>query len=321
MTTSYTTLLGLALPVPGELDGTWGDVVNNSITQLVEDSIANSATADVTASDWTLTTTGSGAANQARMAVLIPTGTPGVSRNIIAPSHNKAYIVINQSNGTVVVKGAATTGTPIAAGQRTIVVWNGSDFIEIAPTNATNATNATNLLSGTAGSIPYQTGVGATSFTAVGSTGQVLSSTGTGAPVWASPQGLSLLATVTPANGVTSASVTGLVPNKNIVITTDTLGVSGTSSGGVSVALSSNNGSSYGQAVQFTAFSGAALTGYISFYRCDVSGSKPYFTVHGNTGIAYALSYPPTTGSINAIRFTVYSSFTGVGSIYIYGAN
>lgn len=143
MTTSYTTLLGLALPVPGELDGTWGDVVNNSITQLVEDSIANSATADVTASDWTLTTTGSGAANQARMAVLIPTGTPGVSRNIIAPSHNKVYIVINQSNGTVVVKGAATTGVSISAGQRTIVVWNGSDFIEIAPTSVSLSTNNT----------------------------------------------------------------------------------------------------------------------------------------------------------------------------------
>jgi hypothetical protein len=145
MTTSYTTLLGLALPVPGELDGTWGNVVNNSITQLVEDSIANSATADVTASDWTLTTTGSGAANQARMAVLIPTGTPGVSRNIIAPSHNKAYIVINQSNGTVVVKGAATTGTSIAAGKTSVVAWNGADFILVGLINPAEA----NTFSGT----------------------------------------------------------------------------------------------------------------------------------------------------------------------------
>jgi|688.fasta_scaffold57159_6 hypothetical protein len=319
MTTSYTTLLGLALPVPGELDGTWGDVVNNSITQLVEDSIANSATADVTASDWTLTTTGSGAANQARMAVLIPTGTPGVSRNIIAPSHNKAYIVINQSNAAVVVKGAATTGTPIAAGQRTIVVWNGSDFIEIAPTNATNATNATNLLSGTAGSIPYQTGAGATSFTAAGSTGQVLSSTGTGAPVWANPQGLSLLATVTPANGVTSASVTGLSSSKNIVVITDGLVTSGT--GGVGVALSSNNGSSYGSTNELTNANNTTPNGYVSFYRCDVSSSKPFITILGVSGITYGYTYTSTTGIINAIRFTVSSTFTGVGSIYIYGAN
>lgn len=318
MTTSYTTLLGLALPVPGELDGTWGDVVNNSITQLVEDSIANSATADVTASDWTLTTTGSGAANQARMAVLIPTGTPGVSRNIIAPSHNKAYIVINQSNAAVVVKGAATTGTPITAGQRSIVVWNGSDFIEIAPTNATNATNATNLLSGTAGSIPYQTGAGATSFTAVGSTGQVLSSTGTGAPVWANPQGLALLATVTPANGVASASVTGLSSSKNIVIITDSLVTSGNTT--VSVALSSNNGSSYGSTDSLTNGNNTTPVGYASFYRCDVSSSKPNTKIYSGNGIVS--SYTSTTGVINAIQFTTpNATFTGVGSIYIYGAN
>lgn len=149
MTTSYTTLLGLALPTTGELDGTWGDVVNNSITQLVEDSIANSATADVTASDWTLTTTGSGATNQARMAVLIPTGTPGVSRSIIAPSHNKAYIVINQSNAAVVVKGAATTGISIAAGKTSVVAWNGADFILVGlnPAEA-NTFSGNNTFSG-----------------------------------------------------------------------------------------------------------------------------------------------------------------------------
>jgi len=115
MATAYTSLLGFALPVTGELSGTWGDVVNNSITQLVEDSVAGSATQSVTSGDWTLTTTGSGSANQARVAILIPTGTPGVSRNIIAPSSSKAYIVNNQSDSSVVLKGSATTGVTITS--------------------------------------------------------------------------------------------------------------------------------------------------------------------------------------------------------------
>lgn len=132
MATQYTSLLGLALPVTGELDGTWGDTVNNSITELVEDAIAATATASVASGDWTLSTTGSGAANEARCAILIPTGSPGVSRNIIAPSQSKAYIVDNQSDGAVVVKGSATTGTTIAAGAKAIVAWNGSDFVTIA---------------------------------------------------------------------------------------------------------------------------------------------------------------------------------------------
>jgi hypothetical protein len=131
MATSYTSLLGFALPVTGELDGTWGTTVNNSITELVEDSIAATATASVTSGNWTLTTTGSGAVNQARCAILIPTGTPGVSREVIAPSQSKAYVVINQSDAAVVLKGSATTGVSIPAGDKALVAWNGSDFIRI----------------------------------------------------------------------------------------------------------------------------------------------------------------------------------------------
>ena len=132
MTTAYTTLLGFALPVEGELDGAWGNVVNNSITELVEDSIAATATASVASGDWTLTTTGSGATNQARCAILVPTGSPGVTRNIIAPSSSKAYIVDNQSNASVVVKGSATTGVTIATGVRALVAWTGTDFVLVA---------------------------------------------------------------------------------------------------------------------------------------------------------------------------------------------
>lgn len=131
MATSYTTLLGFALPVTGELDGTWGDTVNNSITQLVEDSVAGTATQSVAGGDWTLSTTGSGAANQARCAIIRPTGSPGVSRNVIAPGSSKAYIVDNQSNAAVVFKASATTGVTIAAGKQALVAWNGSDFVQV----------------------------------------------------------------------------------------------------------------------------------------------------------------------------------------------
>jgi len=134
MPTSYTSLLGLALPVTSELDGTWGDVVNNSITQLVEDSVAGAATASVTSGDWTLTTTGAGAQNQARCAILIPTGTPGVVRNINAPKSSKAYVVINQSDADVVIRGGPTTpttGVVVPVASTLLVVWTGSDFVQV----------------------------------------------------------------------------------------------------------------------------------------------------------------------------------------------
>ena len=139
MTTAYTSLLGFALPVTGELSGTWGDTVNNSITELVEDSIAATATQSVAASDWDLTTTGSGSVNQARCAIIIPTGSPGVTRNINAPKSSKAYVVVNQSNASVVFRGGPstpTTGVTIAAGDKVMVAWNGTDFVQIGSTGS-----------------------------------------------------------------------------------------------------------------------------------------------------------------------------------------
>ena len=131
MATNYTSLLGFALPTTGELAGTWGQVVNDSITQLVEDSVAGTASVSVTSGNVTLTNTGSGAANQARCAIIIATGTPGTARQIIAPSQSKAYIVINNSDSNVTFKGAATTGHTLKPGEANLLAWNGSDYMDI----------------------------------------------------------------------------------------------------------------------------------------------------------------------------------------------
>jgi hypothetical protein len=132
MTTGNTTLLGLALPVEGELDGTWGDVVNNSLTSLVDSAVAGtttlSADADVTLTDTTLS------ANQARQAVLLWTASNGAStRNVTAPARSKPYIVINAGTGSIVLRGAGpTTGVTIISGERCLAAWNGSDFVKVA---------------------------------------------------------------------------------------------------------------------------------------------------------------------------------------------
>jgi hypothetical protein len=133
MTTGNTTLLGLALPVEGELDGTWGDVVNDSITSLLDSAVAGtitlSADTDVTLTDTVL------AANQARSAVLRWTANGTVTRNITAPARSKIYMVMNATAGTqnIVIRGAGpTTGVTIPAGQNSIVAWNGTDFVTIA---------------------------------------------------------------------------------------------------------------------------------------------------------------------------------------------
>jgi len=132
MTTGNTALLGLALPVEGELDGTWGDVVNDSITSLVDSAVAGTTVLSVDA-DVTLTTTVL-AANQARQAILRWTASNGVTtRNITAPAQSKAYFVINAGTGNIVIRGAGpTTGVLIPPGFNALVAWNGVDFTTIA---------------------------------------------------------------------------------------------------------------------------------------------------------------------------------------------
>jgi hypothetical protein len=131
MPTGNTTLLGLALPVEGELDGTWGDVVNDSITSLVDSAVAGTTTLSADA-DVTLTTTAL-AANQARQAIIRWTASNGATtRNITAPAQSKAYIVINAGTGSIVIRGAGpTTGVTIAAGDKALVAWSGSDFVRV----------------------------------------------------------------------------------------------------------------------------------------------------------------------------------------------
>lgn len=133
MTTSYTSLLGLALPVTGELQGTWGDVVNQQITELLDAAVAGATTISVDA-DITLSTT-TGAANQARQAILLWTASGSATRYITAPAQSKAYIVINKTGGTqsIVIRGAGpTTGVTVAAGTTALVAWNGTDFVSVA---------------------------------------------------------------------------------------------------------------------------------------------------------------------------------------------
>ena len=130
---AYTALLGLSLPTTGTLAGTWGDEVNNAITSLLDTAVAGTTTLNTDA-DVTLTTT-TGAANQARQAVILWTANGSTTRSITAPAQSKIYVVCNATAGTqnIVIRGAGpTTGVTIAPGRTVLVAWNGSDFVSIA---------------------------------------------------------------------------------------------------------------------------------------------------------------------------------------------
>ena len=192
--TNFSPLLGLALPTTGDLSGTWGIVVNDSITSLLDSAVAGTTTLSVD-TDVTLSTT-NGAANQARNAVILWTATGTVTRNITAPAQSKAYLVINATGGTqsIVIRGAGpTTGVTIPAGARALVAWNGSDFVKIVsnPVDLTSdvsgtlpvANGGTGANTLTANSVLLGNGTSAVQTVAPGTVGNVLTSNGT---TWAS---------------------------------------------------------------------------------------------------------------------------------------
>lgn len=162
MTTAYTPILNLALPVTGELSGTWGDVVNDSITSMVEQAIAGLATINTwTANSHTLTTA-DGASDEARCAMLLAqNGSGGTALSgagqIICPSLTKLYVFKNASSYTVTLKTAAGSGVAVPTGETYFLFCDGTN-VNTAVTKVSGLTATLSVANG---------GTGATTLTGI----------------------------------------------------------------------------------------------------------------------------------------------------------
>lgn len=137
MPSSFTTNLGLELPVSGELANTWGDRVNLGITSLVDTAIAGRSSITITDANVTLSST-QGATNQSRAMFLDISGAATATRDVIVPSTSKLYFVRNTVTGqSVRVATAGGTGVTVPTG-----------FTAILQCDGINVTSAFNWLSG-----------------------------------------------------------------------------------------------------------------------------------------------------------------------------
>ena len=127
MPSSYTSSLRLVLPVTGELTGTWGDTVNNGLTELVEDAIAGTAAITMTDANLTLSTANE-AADQARSMFIVLSGALTAQRDVICPSVSKLYFVTNNTTGSqnIRFKTAAGTGITIPPGRSVVLYCDGT---------------------------------------------------------------------------------------------------------------------------------------------------------------------------------------------------
>jgi len=130
MPSSYTTSLRLELPVTGELTGTWGDQVNQGITELVDAAIAGTATVSMPDSNYTLTVD-NGATDESRRMFVALTGALTASRDVICPAVSKLYFVANTTTGaqSIVFKTSAGTGITVPNGEIMVLYCNGTNVV------------------------------------------------------------------------------------------------------------------------------------------------------------------------------------------------
>lgn len=339
MTTAATSLLGLALPVTGELSGTWGDTVNNAITSLLDTAVAGTTTLS-TDGDVTLTTT-TLAANQARQAILLCSGARTALRTITAPAQSKIYTVINATTGGFSVKVVGvgpTTGVTIVAGESAVIAWNGSDFIKVSNTAGAGVFSSITNTSLTSGRVVYSTTGGletdsanllysGTDLTVYGITvgrgaGAVSTNTAVGASALAANTtgAYNTILGATAGDAITTGNFNTLLgfaagssvttASANTAIGQDALSATTTGASNVAVgnqALQSNTTASNNTAVGYQAgYSGATNTGVAAF------GYQALYNSTGNDNAAFGAQAlkANTTGARNTAMGTSTSGAT-----------
>ena len=250
MTTGATGQLGLALPVQGELSGTWGDTVNNGITQYTNLAIAATltltgdgavtlanTTGDATASNITSSLTGAGTVT-AQHAIVRVTGTLTTTKVITAPSYSKTYVVINDATGgSVTIKASGQTGVTVAVGDKAYVAYNGTDYVRVGASAGGSNTqvqyNSSGNLAGSANLTFDGTNLTANTLTPTNALGVAYG--GTGQTSYTNGQ---LLIGNTTGNTLTKATLTA---GTGITVTNG--------NGSITIASTSTGGATKGQAI------------------------------------------------------------------------
>ncbi len=192
MPSTYTTSLKLTLPATGENSGTWGTLVNDGITTLIDRSIAGTTSISLNnTTDYTLSIGDGSSPNESRYMFITATGALTSTWNVICPALSKLYVFTNNTTGgyAVTFKTSAGAGISVPNGKRVVLYCNGTDVLD-------GITHANSLTLGTA--LPVTSG----------GTG-VTTSTGSGANVLATSPTLVTPLLGTPTSGVMT-NVTGL---------------------------------------------------------------------------------------------------------------
>ena len=129
--TTYTSRLKLTLPGDGEFDGTWGTVVNDQITSLIDDAVAGYTQVTVSDVADTTLTVADGLPSQSRNMIISLQGTLTATRSVICPATSKIYVVRNAtvSLSPIIFKTASGSGVSVPNGTSMLLMCDGTNVV------------------------------------------------------------------------------------------------------------------------------------------------------------------------------------------------
>jgi hypothetical protein len=146
MSSSYSSSLRIELIGDGDQAGTWGSTTDGNLGNLIDTAIGGAVTVSVSGSAQALTaiqgsTTSSSTLNQSVYAVVKLTG-GSTDFTIYTPNSAKTYIVWNATSHTATFENATGlnsttsaggTTTTVAAGEKTVIWSDGTNYYKIVP--------------------------------------------------------------------------------------------------------------------------------------------------------------------------------------------
>ena len=285
-----TALLDLVTPTQGTLTGSWGNTVNNGITEYVDIAIAGTLTltgdgavdlvnSTGNAGGTNIVSTLSGAGSvTAQFAVVKISGTT-TTKTITGPSTSKTYIVDNTGSFTVTFKASGQTGVSVVAGEKCTVYYNGTDYVKVA---SSTADGVSTISFGSTGLTPSTATSGAVSVAgtlAVANGGTGLTAGTSGGILAYTATGTLASSAALAANKVVIGGGAGVVPSTTTLL-------------GTAAAVTSGN---YIQAVGY-ADTVTALGNTGSAINLDVTSGN-VFTATLSASATITLRYPVATGS------------------------
>ena len=226
MPSTYTTSLKLTLPATGENSGTWGDLVNNGITTLIDRSIAGTTSIALTnAADYTLSVGDGSSPNESRYMFITATGALTSTWNVICPAVSKMYVFTNNTTGgyALTFKTSGGSGISVPNGKRIILYCDGTNVLDgFTHVNSLTLSTALPVASGgtgaatlTVNNVLLGNGTSALQVVAPGTTGNVLTSNGTtwssSAPTAQVYPGAGVAVSTGTAWGTSKATPTGVI--------------------------------------------------------------------------------------------------------------